>query len=117
MKNKTLFLLLTGHKFLSTLSYKRISFFLFFLFLPAINYAQGTFGTNLKTLYSTYIKPGLFLLFLVLLIVYALIRGPKIVKGGDEAGDALMHFIMACAWPLFVLGLIEGLSSILGVSL
>lgn len=117
MKNKSFSLLLFSHNVLSKVNYKRIYFFLFFLLLPVAIEAQDSFATNLSTLYNTYIKPGLFLLFIVLLIVMGIIRGPKIIQGGNEAGDALMHFIFACTWPLLVIGLVEGLSSILGVHL
>ena len=71
------------------------------------------FKTTVNTLYTTYIRPGLIALVILLFFVTGMIKMMDFFKGGDAAKEAFILCIKMAAYPFFVLALTEALNLLL----
>lgn len=95
---------------------KKVSSFLFFLSFSAISlFAQssGSIQSTLDNIRTTYVRPALVGLILIVILVGGVANMGKIREGGEAGKQAMMSVGMLALWPILLFAIVEILGSIL----
>ncbi len=91
---------------------KAVMLTMMFYFLSTVeSYAANV--SAFDTFYSTYVRPMLIALVVLVFVVVGLMNITEFRKGGDSQKEAFIHCVMMAVYPAAVLALAEAVKAIM----